>query len=86
MEGSSYAARFFYIDVAGRVKVKDSAALSADATDLYSLQISAHDSAFPQMKAFTFVTIRVDRNPNAPRWTANSYTFNITDRFANIIL
>ena len=76
-----YGAQFFYVDRTGHVRVRDSRGLGADFGTVYTVLVSAHDSAFPQMKATSSVVIRVNRNPTAPQFSQDAYVFNITDRY-----
>ena len=72
--------QLFYVDSVGNVRVADASGLSADIREIYSIQVKAYDSVFPNMKTTASVTIYVDRNPSSPRFTLNNYVFNINDR------
>lgn len=80
-----YGSEFFYVDATGRVRVRDAPALASDIGTVYALVVRAYDSAFPNMKVTSTVTVNVNRNPTAPRWANNNYVFNITDRYKSII-
>lgn len=81
-EDNGFGSLYFYVDLLGRIRVFNSARLLADSATIYSIQITAHDSAFPDMKIRSSVTIIVNRNPSTPSWQQSNYVFNITDRSA----
>ena len=77
---NGFGSEFFYVDLLGRIRVRNSNRLSSDSGTIYSIQIRAYDSAFPNMRITSSVTIIVNRNPSPPQWQQTSYVFNITDR------
>ena len=79
---NGFGSEFFYVDLLGRIRVRNSNRLSSDSGTIYSIQIRAYDSAFPNMRITSSVTIIVNRNPSPPQWQQTSYVFNITDRSA----
>lgn len=81
MVNIGYGSEYFYVDSNGNVRVRDAAGLRDDVGIIYTVVVTAHDSAFPNMKATSTVTINVNRNPSPPVWDKNSYTFTINDRY-----
>ena len=48
---------------------------------LSQLQVVGYDSYYPNNKATESITITVNRNPNPPSFTQNSYAVTISDSF-----
>lgn len=49
---------------------------------LFQLQLVAYDIAYPQDRAFTNLTVNVNRNPARPRFIQTSYSRRISEDYA----
>ena len=49
--------------------------------NLLQLGLLAYDTAYPTQIAYTNITINVNRNPNAPVFTAQNYERTVTEDY-----
>ncbi|XP_070182145.1 protocadherin Fat 1-like [Littorina saxatilis] len=75
--GNGAAPSMFHVNSTGYVSVNTNLTLDPSTTS-YELAVTVHDSAVPDKRTTSTLTISVDRNPNPPVFTLNEYTKNIT--------